>query len=572
MSHGRLSLVVLLVSCGSAFWSAEAWAKKPRVSRSRAVKEISGREIFLREWLPNDPRSHGGDGLGPVFNDTSCVACHNQGGIGGGGAEGKNVQSLSAVFVPSDTRSETRQNISSEGVSFGATVVKKTVWDEVLSLFRADDPNERQKRFDELKQIHPGLATSRSVILHKSGTDAEYAKWRTRKFIGEETESIDIARVQPRNPETLFIAGVVAVFRDESEELSRTTNISFWDRELGNRLTEWFFSARPQLLPDAMISVRNETFLMDSPIGFANEKLRFQIQTAQRNTTALFGAGLIDSIPGELLEKMAAVRHEEFPQVTGRIARLKDGKIGRFGWKAQKANLHDFTMTACAVELGLHVPDHAQAGLPHKPDYKPTGYDLDQDECAALVQFLRDLPAPQRHVPNVPKLAEYLSAGEKLFAQVGCAVCHMPQLGEVNGLYSDLLLHDMGPELLDSGSYGVFQPDSPGEDADDPLPSIAQAQPMPFMALTGFTTEAQTPKFGAAQSEWRTPPLWGVRDSAPYLHDGRAKSLEQAIAMHGGEGVQVAINFFRLTKDDQTRVLSFLRTLVAPDAIATKAP
>ena len=48
-------------------------------------RQISGEEIFRREWLPNDPRSHGGDGLGPVFNDSSCVACHNQGGIGGGG-------------------------------------------------------------------------------------------------------------------------------------------------------------------------------------------------------------------------------------------------------------------------------------------------------------------------------------------------------------------------------------------------------------------------------------------------------------------------------------------------------
>src|SRR4051812_48604945 len=55
----------------------------------------SGRELFTREWLPNDTRAHGGDGLGPVYNDTSCVACHNQGGIGGGGAANKNVDIIS---------------------------------------------------------------------------------------------------------------------------------------------------------------------------------------------------------------------------------------------------------------------------------------------------------------------------------------------------------------------------------------------------------------------------------------------------------------------------------------------
>ena len=74
---------------------------------------ISGREIFQREWLPNDPRSHGGDGLGPVFNDTSCVACHNQGGVGGGGAESKNVTVISAVRNP--TPEELRAPRSARG-------------------------------------------------------------------------------------------------------------------------------------------------------------------------------------------------------------------------------------------------------------------------------------------------------------------------------------------------------------------------------------------------------------------------------------------------------------------------
>ena len=74
----------------------------PSISRLEAAepdKPVSaavGRELFAREWFPNDPRSHGGDGLGPVFNDSSCVACHNQGGPGGAGAVGKNVDILSA--------------------------------------------------------------------------------------------------------------------------------------------------------------------------------------------------------------------------------------------------------------------------------------------------------------------------------------------------------------------------------------------------------------------------------------------------------------------------------------------
>src|SRR5262249_34893620 len=58
---------------------------KPIAAREPDAVKPNGKELFTREWLPRDPRAHGGDGLGPVFNDSSCVACHNLGGVGGGG-------------------------------------------------------------------------------------------------------------------------------------------------------------------------------------------------------------------------------------------------------------------------------------------------------------------------------------------------------------------------------------------------------------------------------------------------------------------------------------------------------
>jgi len=64
---------------------------------SRAQSPVDGRELFHREWVPKDSRSHGGDGLGPLYNDTSCVACHSQGGPGGGGPSSKNVQNITAA-------------------------------------------------------------------------------------------------------------------------------------------------------------------------------------------------------------------------------------------------------------------------------------------------------------------------------------------------------------------------------------------------------------------------------------------------------------------------------------------
>jgi CxxC motif-containing protein (DUF1111 family) len=70
---------------------------------------------------------------------------------------------------------------------------------------------------------------------------------------------------------------------------------------------------------------------------------------------------------------------------------------------------------------------------------------------------------------------------------------------------------------------------------------------------------------GATRQEWRTPPLWGLRDSGPYLHDGRAATIVQAIALHGGEGAAAAHKFVKLTSPERLQLTLFLRSLVAPD-------
>jgi CxxC motif-containing protein (DUF1111 family) len=132
-------------------------------------------------------------------------------------------------------------------------------------------------------------------------------------------------------------------------------------------------------------------------------------------------------------------------------------------------------------------------------------------------------------------------------------------VGNVVGIFSDLLLHDMGPEMADDGSY-----DGSEDGSDEPLvprqvPGIAGTQP-------GRAGAAQQPR-GATRREWRTPPLWGFRDSGPYLHDGRAQTLEQAVAMHGGQGQASALKFFQLSPRERLQVESFLKSLVAPTSV-----
>ena len=115
----------------------------------------------------------------------------------------------------------------------------------------------------------------------------------------------------------------------------------------------------------------------------------------------------------------------------------------------------------------------------------------------------------------------------------------------------------MGPELGDVGAYEVFDPnssepdfndsESPGNAAPTPDETIVFAAPAVVAGAIRVTPQpAKKPTGPATRFEWRTPPLWGVRDSGPYLHDGRAATLDQAIAFHNGEAAATARRYFAL--------------------------
>ncbi len=272
---------------------------------------------------------------------------------------------------------------------------------------------------------------------------------------------------------------------------------------------------------------------------------RFSHIPTQSN--ASFGAGLIDRVPAAVIEAAARRRHPGWPQVKGRPSRLADGRVGRFGWKAQTATLSDFVRAAAAVEMGLEVPGHAQAADPRVPPLKPSGLDMDAAECDALVAYVRSLPAPKPIIRVNPKDERALKAGKALFKAIGCAECHVPQLGNVENLYSDLLLHVMSTDLGDTAAYGAFLASSdakPAKKAD-----VAPAR------RSGAATE----------EEWRTSPLWGLRDSAPYLHDGRAETIEEAIRLHGGEAAGSAQRYEKLPARDQAELQFFLLSLAVPN-------
>lgn len=451
----RLQLRLLAVLCVTASASAAVADPEPSDDASAADPTVlnAGRELFARTWSPKDPRSHGGDGLGPVFNAQSCLDCHDQGGPGGAGPASRNIEVVTPVAGPSYGYSY------AFAMDFGSGRFEYRFGNPAAASGRKRNAPALDRNL--LATIHPGFRDSRSVVLHRFGTDVQYAAWRE-------------AVPGPR--------GTVVV------------------------------------------------------------------QTAERNPTPLFGLGLIDAIPDEAIEE-AARRKAPGPgagssRVRGRVSRSKEGRVGRFGWKAQTATLAEFVRSAAATEIGLEVPGHHQAADPRLPGIGASGLDLNEGECRALTAYVRTLRAPAG--ADRGAAGDAVKAGEATFRSIGCADCHLPSLADVEGIYSDLLLHDMGPRLGDTGVYGVFTA--------GPNPAA------PGRAEAGRPDD----RAPASPQEWRTPPLWGLRDSAPYLHDGRAATLEQAIALHGGQGQSSAHRFAQLSSRRKQQLEAFLKSLAPP--------
>lgn len=390
---------------------------------ARAAEVQQGRDLFEHQWTANDPLAQG-DGLGPVFNARSCVACHFQGGVGGGGANEHNAMSFEVQPRPGD------------------------------------------------HSFHTGT-------LHNFSTNPA----------DKETD---------RKLHSLFPVVKGRTTRSSDPHCPTTTTIPDFD----------------------------------------------PVSTQPVQTTALFGAGWVDLISDRAILKNARnrglreLRREltgEFDNVPVGRARMVAGGVGKFGWKGQFATLKEFVAAACSNELGLGVPGVPQAqpiGTKGGADPQP---DLTREQFGALVSFVKTLPKPVE-VGNEAR-------GKALFREVGCAICHVPDMGGVKGVYSDFLLYTLEDPIPPGGGGGG------GGNYSEPPPQL-QLPPRPD----------SEPK----PSEWKTPPLWGVADSAPYMHDGRAPTLLAAIQQHRGDAKRVTERFESLPPADKAAITSFLGTLKAP--------
>ena len=256
---------------------------------------------------------------------------------------------------------------------------------------------------------------------------------------------------------------------------------------------------------------------------------------ARRRTTPLFGLGLVDAVPDAVFRGIAALQARDPDGCAGVVSVVTDiatGRqaVGKFGWKAQNPNLHQFAGDAYLNEMGITSPQFPSENCPHGDcaslscNPAPAMND-DGEGVNEFTDFMTMLaPPPRGPIPVAAIL------GELQFQKIGCASCHVPTLrtgpsavAALNTVafhpYSDFLLHDMGA-LGDGITQGV-----------------------------------------ATGRLMRTAPLWGLRAITTLLHDGRATTIEQAILAHDGQGRKARDRFARMTSMEKSQLLAFLGSL-----------
>ena len=266
------------------------------------------------------------------------------------------------------------------------------------------------------------------------------------------------------------------------------------------------------------------------------------VMTSLRNTQALLGMGYLEAVSEKDILKQ--VDKQKALGLNGRPNYVRDDinnktSLGRFGWKANQPSIKQQIAAAFLGDIGITSAIY--------PEQNCTPV---QKECLSAIKGKDPELRPELWEPitfwsqslDVPaqrnKDSAEFKAGEKLFETAGCAGCHVPEMrtGKYAAVpqisnklirpYTDLLLHDMGPDLADG-----------------------------------------RPDFKASGSDWRTPPLWGVglsmqvNASNSLLHDGRARNLLEAIVWHGGEAKAARDKFVAFTKKQRDELIFFLSSI-----------
>jgi len=277
--------------------------------------------------------------------------------------------------------------------------------------------------------------------------------------------------------------------------------------------------------------------------------------TGERQSTPLFGLGLVEAIPDATLIALAASESDATRGSVKMLQELGRNRVGRFGWKDDGATLRGFAVLATSNELGLTTPDapneistcamgKTQFGITLEDSASPEDT-IDATGRAKLdrmVDFIRALSPP-------PRLPENASArqGGKIFEAIGCAGCHTETIRTAPDPSSFIPTTTGAVAITRSLSRAL---------ADKSIHPFSDFLLHDMGSLGDGITSGS-----AGPTMMRTAPLWGLRAKVRFLHDGRAEDIPTAIALHDGQGKIGAQAFGQLSAEQKQQLLDFLNSI-----------
>lgn len=427
---------------------------------------FAGKALAEQPWIKAPATTNARDGLGPVYNARTCLACHINGGKG---------------IVPAS------------GGSLSQGIVRLSI-----------KPRDTQKDAQLLRQL--GVVPE-PVYGDQLQTQSVSLAHQLRSVIGEGEGS----------PDDVAPEAYVAI--------------------------NWL--EKPFTYPDGTKTQLRYPEITLRHLGYG--PLHDDVQMSLRNAPAIHGMGLLELIAQSSINNLADPDDTNGDGISGRVnyvwhAEKQQTVPGRFGYKANRASLAMAIAGAFANDVGISNPMFAtqpctalQPRCVKQADGNDAdGVELPQHLLDLVVNFNRNIGVPERRNANRPNVQH----GRTLFYQSGCNDCHQPSFvtqpsaalphlaDQTIWPYSDLLLHDLGPGLADG-----------------------------------------RPDFIATASEWRTQPLWGlglnreVNGSFRLLHDGRARTVAEAILWHDGEAAAATQKFVHLTQKNRQALVEFVESL-----------
>ncbi|MDQ0455348.1 di-heme oxidoreductase family protein [Rhizobium paknamense] len=350
--------------------------------------------------------------------------------------------------------------------------------------------------------------------------------------------------------------------RQEQAEIAALKRLNMPDDTYGRQLQD---HAVPGLAAEGQVAVTyddvpvtlsgGETVVLRRPhyavTDLAYGPLGPDTTLSPRIANPMIGMGLIEAIAEADILALAGQQASDGKGIKGTPAFVLDhlsGQkvLGRFGWKAENGSVRDQSASALAGDIGISSPDDlrhagdctaaekACLALPNGVQARLGATEAPPPVLDLMTLYAESLAPPKRRTVDDPAVLK----GKAAFYGAGCATCHHPKFVTRSDAanpafafqliwpYSDFLLHDMGEDLADGQQVGL-----------------------------------------ASGRQWRTPPLWGiglartVNGHAFYLHDGRARSLDEAILWHGGEAEEAREAFRSMTPDDRRALVTFLESL-----------